>query len=83
MDDLNSTIDDMISRNYKQRFRAEYQQTLIRRNKLSKLIQDCKRNRLNFIPDTPLGILMTQCSIMDAYLCILKQRALIENIDLY
>lgn len=64
--ELNSTVADMTSRNYKQRFRAEYQQ-----------------GKLDFIPDTPIGILMSQCAIMDSYLCILKHRALIENIELY
>ena len=81
--ELNSTVADMTSRNYKQRFRAEYQQTLIRRNKLSKLIYNYQQGKLDFIPDTPIGVLMTQCSIMDAYISILKHRALIENIELY
>ena len=81
--ELNSTVADMTSRNYKQRFRAEYQQTLIRRNKLGKLIHNYQQGKLDFMPDTPIGILASQCAIMDLYLCILKHRALIENIELY
>jgi hypothetical protein len=80
--ELKDTIKDMNRTDYKRRFIAEYRQVYIRRKKLSKTITDYMNNKLKFEPDTPIGILMSQCAIMDAYLAILKHRALIENIDL-
>lgn len=37
---------------------------------------------LKFIPECPIGLLTAQVSAMDSYLCILKYRAQIENIEL-
>lgn len=79
--DLNDTI-RMMNGNYKDRFKAEYYQTLIRRRRLSSIVEGYHRGTLKFIPDCPIGLLMAQVSAMDSYLCILKYRAQIENIEL-
>ena len=72
----------MVSKNYKDRFKAEYYQTKIRRDKLDKMIKDYKAGKLEFTPINSIYLLRTQLDCMDTYLNILQLRALSEEIEL-
>lgn len=80
--ELQDTITMMNSSDYKERFKAEYTQLYICRRKLSEMITKYMNGTLSFTPSTHIGILMSQCAIMDSYLAILKTRAEIEHIEL-
>lgn len=80
--ELIDTIDSMISKDYKERFKAEYQQIKIRYYKLCKMLQDNQNNKLSFELKCPLKLLEEQCNTMYRYLSLLEQRAIVENISL-
>lgn len=80
--DLGGTIKAMFSDDYKERFKAEYNQLLIRRNKLQNMIDKLLAGNLGFTPDCPTNLLISQVNIMSAYLNILRIRAEIEGIEL-
>lgn len=77
----------MTSDDYKERFRAEYQQTNIRYTKLKAY---CDRIELAQVygigeepkHDCPLPLLREQQRRMGMYLGILEQRAIVEGISL-
>ena len=48
--ELNETIDMMISKDYKERFKAEYYQLKIRYEKLKKMVDKWDKGELNFTP---------------------------------
>lgn len=79
---LKETVDDMISMDYRDRFKAEYLQLKIRYLKIKDLISKFEENKLNFTPDTPIKILKDQLKCMREYLEILELRAKFENISL-
>ena len=79
---MKDTIEDMISTDYRERFRAEYNQTKIRLERLSKLIDDYENHNLTFQPKSRLYMLVNQKVCMLKYIKILRDRALIEEIDL-
>lgn len=79
---LEDTIKGMTSEDYKERFKAEYQQLNIRSDKLKALIKDYSENKLNFTPSTPKHVLETQLYYMQSYLTILRNRAIYEGINL-
>ena len=81
--ELKDTVNGMLSEDFMQRFCAEYWQVLIRREKLSKMINAYANGKLPFEPKCSMHILIAQCAAMDAYLAILAERAEIEGIDLY
>lgn len=89
--ELKDTIEMMNSADYKERFKAEYQQTKIRYEKLKAFntkIEAAKRTEWTKksaeMPkfDCPAELLREQQSIMGEYLHILEVRAEIEGIDL-
>lgn len=80
--ELIDTIDGMTSADYKERFKAEYQQVKIRYNKLHKTIADSKSNKLSFKLESPIELLEQQYLAMYRYLSILEQRAICEGINL-
>ena len=89
---LDETVDGMLSPNYKERFKAEYQQTKIRYEKLkafnnkikAAMITRCSDGIKVEMPkhDCPEDILREQQAIMGQYLHILEVRAVIEGIEL-
>lgn len=79
---LNETVTMMNSEDFKERFRAEYFQLVIRRNGLENMLQKYKLGTLTFKPSCPYELLYTQLIHMNAYLDVLKERARIENIVL-
>lgn len=80
--ELSDTVSLMTSDDYKERFKAEYLQTKIRRDKLKSMIQEWDSGALNFVPKCPRDVLIHQLSQMNAYLDALEMRADIEMIDI-
>ena len=80
--ELKDTIEMMNSKDYKERFKAEYLQTKIRYDKLHQMCIKYEANTLNFEPNSSLELLKEQKSYMGNYLRILEVRAEIEQIDL-
>lgn len=79
---LSDTIKYMESADFKDRFIAEYAQLKIRLDKLIAMVEKHKNGVLEFTPICPIEILEKQIEIMEEYLEVLKQRALIEHIKL-
>ena len=79
--ELKDTIDLMNSDNYQDRFRAEYQQTKIRYDKLHKMLIKYDAGTLPFEP-VNISVLRNQAAAMGRYLYILETRAEIEKNDI-
>lgn len=79
---LVDTIEMMSSPVYQERFKAEYMQLDIRIKALSNVIEKYNNGTLHFTPDCDIKILIEQLVHMRNYRNILKQRAIIENINL-
>ena len=73
---LANTVDDMLSRDYKERFVAEYNQLSIRIRKLEKILDGDMTFRLSCPPD----ILREQLDAMKAYKSALEKRFQFEGI---
>jgi hypothetical protein len=82
MMDLIDTSKLMISKDYKDRFKAEYYQLKIRRDKLSKTILNYDAGKLEFEPISSIYLLKTQLDAMNTYLNILQMRAMTEGIEI-
>lgn len=80
--ELKDTVELMNSQDYKERFKAEYYQTKIRKEKLSNLITRWEEGKLPLKPTCPIWLLLRQETRMEAYLEVLEQRAKIEKINL-
>ena len=81
--ELKDTAVMMTSAEYKVRFRAEFEQTRIRHQKLLDMIEKYKAGTLDFIPTCPVELLERQAKHMYNYLAVLEERAAIEGIDIY
>ena len=79
---LKDTIEMMISKDFKERFKAEYYQLIFRFNALTSMLYKWKNNTLDFEPKCSKEILENQLIFMQGYLDILRLRAEIEEIDL-
>ena len=79
---LEDTVYAMTSDDYKERFKAEYSQLILRANKLNDIITKYYAGKLNFELKCDIKLLIAQWSIMTKYVAILQKRAEIENIDL-
>lgn len=80
--ELKDTIELMESKDYKERFKAEYYQTKIRYDKLSKMVVKWEAGTLNFAPTCALSVFKDQLNAMKDYLHILEIRAEIEEVEL-
>ena len=79
---LADTVEGMLHPDYKERFKAEYQQTKIRYNKLHKMLVKADAHTLDFEPTCSLDLLCEQKAHMGKYLYCLEVRAEIEGISL-
>ena len=84
---FHATVEGMISADYRERFKAEYQQTKIRYERLKAFnakIEAAKMTENVETPkhDCPDNLLRAQQSAMGEYLHILEIRAVIEGIDI-
>lgn len=82
IEELSNTVELMESKNYKDRFKAEYYQTKIRYDKLHKMVIKYEARTLDFAPSCSLELLKNQLSFMGNYLRILEIRAEVEGIEL-
>ena len=79
---LKDTVEMMTSKDFKERFKAEYYQLLIRFDGLTSLLNKWENNMLDFEPKCTKEILESQVIFMQGYIDILRLRAQIEEIDL-
>ena len=68
--------------NWQQRFLLEYEELADRAEKLHAMLTKYDAGVLGFTPQTPIGLLRAQLSIMCSYMEILEERAEFEGIDL-
>lgn len=80
--ELNDTVKMMNSDDYKERFRAEYCQTVIRYGKLKNMLDRWDDGNLNFTPTCPRSTYNMQIMAMADYIAVLEARAVMEDIDL-
>ena len=80
--ELKDTIEMMVSDDYKERFRAEYYQLVIRYNKLKAMIEKWDNGTLEFEPTCPRSTYNLQIKAMTDYIAVLEARAVMENVDL-
>ena len=80
--EFDDTVEGMLSAESKERFKAEYQQTKIRYDKLHKMLVKADAGKLEFKPTCPLDLLKDQKMHMGRYLYCLEVRAQIEGIEL-
>lgn len=79
---LEQTVDLMNNEDYKERFRAEYFQLTIRIEGLFNMLCKYKNNTLPFTPSCSFDLLNGQLKAMNLYKEYLKERAVIEGINL-
>ena len=79
---LSQTVDMMTSSDYKERFKAEYAQVVIRYKKLKNMLDKWDRNELTFTPTCPRSTYNIQIKAMTDYISILEARAVMEHIIL-
>lgn len=79
---LKDTCDMMTSEDYKERFRAEYMQVVIRYGKLKTMLDNWDSGNLNFTPTCPRSTYNMQIKAMSDYIAVLEARAVMEGVDL-
>jgi len=72
----------MNSADYKERFKAEYQQVVIRYQKLAAMLQKWDNGELNFTPTCPRSTYNMQVRAMTDYIAVLEARAVMEGVEL-
>ena len=82
MIELKDTINMMNSSDYKERFKAEYWQLVIRYTKLSDMLKKWDERRLDFSPTCPRSTYNMQIKAMTDYIAVLEARAVMEGIEL-
>lgn len=81
--ELKDTVTMMQSKDYKERFKAEYHQTRIRWVKLKDTIESYNEGHLPFDLSCDVSLLEEQADAMRDYMNLLEDRAGIEKIDLW
>lgn len=79
---LCDTVEMMNSADYKERFKAEYQQLVIRYNGLTSMLEKWDKGELTFSPTCPRSTYNIQITAMTNYIAVLGARAVMEGIDL-
>lgn len=80
--ELKDTIEMMGSSDYRERFRAEYYQLLLRLDALTSMLIKWENNMLDFEPKCSKETLENQVIFMQGYMGILRLRAEIEGMEL-
>lgn len=80
--ELKDTVEMMKSTDYKERFKAEYQQLAIRSNGLKNMLDKWDKGELTFKPTCPRSTYDLQIKAMKEYKAVLEARAVMENIAL-
>lgn len=81
MMELKQTVEMMNSADYKERFKAEYMQVVIRYKKLANMLEKGK-GELPFTPTCPRSTYNMQVRAMTDYIAVLEARAVMEKVDL-
>ena len=79
---LKDTVEMMNSEDYKERFKAEYYQLLLRLDALTGMLIKWENNMLDFEPKCSKETLENQVIFMQGYMSILRLRVEIEGIEL-
>ena len=79
---LKDTVQMMTSSDYKERFRAEYYQIVIRYKKLKAMLEKWDKGEINFTPICPRSTYNMQLTAMTDYIAVLEVRAVMEGIEL-
>ena len=79
--ELKDTINLMQSDDYKDRFKAEYYQAIIRTEKLEDMLIKWEKGELNFKPASDRAVLYAQLAFMKSYVMSLWERAQDEGIE--
>ncbi len=80
--ELRDTVEMMNSEDYKERFKAEYQQNVIRYQKLAAMLEKWDKGKLDFEPVCPRSTYNMQIKAMTDYIAVLEARAIMEGINL-
>lgn len=80
--ELADTAEMMMSKDYKERFREEYCQVVIRYQKLKQMLEKWDNGELNFTPTCPRSTYNMQIKAMTDYIAVLEARAVMENVEL-
>ena len=81
-DTLKDTIQMMCSEDYKERFKAEYYQVVIRYEKLRFMLHKWDNGSLSFEPTCPRSTYEMQIKAMTDYIAVLEARAVMEGVEL-
>ena len=79
---LADTVEMMNSADYKERFKAEYAQLVIRYNGLKNMLEKWDNGTLEFEPTCPRSTYNLQIKAMTDYIAVLEARAVMEDVDL-
>lgn len=79
---LSETVTMMNSENYKERFRAEYAQLVIRYYGLRNMLEKWDNGTLEFEPTCPRSTYNMQTKAMEDYIAVLEARAVMEDVNL-
>lgn len=79
---LTDTVEMMQSADYKERFKAEYAQLVIRFKGLKAMLEKWDSGTLKFVPTCPRSTYNMQIKAMADYIAVLEARAVMENVDL-
>lgn len=80
--ELRDTIEMMNSEDYKERFKAEYYQVVIRYQKLKSMLDKWDNDQLDFSPTCPRSTYNMQITAMTDYIAVLEARAVMEGVGL-
>ena len=80
--ELRDTIEMMNSKDYKERFKAEYYQVVIRYQKLKSMLDKWDNDQLEFTPTCPRSTYNMQITAMTDYIAVLEARAVMEGVEL-
>ena len=70
------------SADYKERFKAEYMQVVVRYKKLANMLEKWDKGELPFTPTCPRSTYNMQVRAMTDYIAVLEARAVMEKVDL-
>ena len=79
---LADTVEMMNSSDYKERFKAEYAQLVIRYYGLRNMLEKWDNGTLEFEPTCPRSTYSLQIKAMTDYIAVLEARAVMESVDL-
>ena len=79
---LSETVEMMNSADYKERFKAEYAQLVIRYYGLRNMLEKWDNGTLEFEPTCPRSTYNIQTKTMEDYIAILEARAVMEGVIL-